>query len=80
MKAYILIQTKFGASEEAIDDLRKSYGQLFIKGRSLYGWYDAMVEMEVSNIDELNEVTCKLKQDIPDVTYVGTAVERTGNH
>ena len=77
MKAYILVQTRYGGSMEVIDELHNNHSKFFIQGRPVYGWYDAIVELEIPNIDKLSEITEGLKQSQPDIIHIGTVIERT---
>ena len=77
MKACILVQTRFEESIGIIDVLRNRYSKFFLQGSSVYGWYDAIVELEIPNIDKLSEITEELKQSQPDITHIETIVERT---
>lgn len=77
MKAYLLIQTRYGTSKEAIKEISASVKYCFIEGRPTYGWYDAIVELEVPNVSALSEIVCELKHSQSDIAHIGTAIERS---
>jgi hypothetical protein len=77
MKGYLLIRTRYGISREVIDDVHKSEEDCFIQGRSTFGWYDAIVELKIPNANMLSEIAHRLLHNQPDVTHIGTIVERT---
>jgi hypothetical protein len=77
MKAYFLVQTRFGDSLEVIAELHDHRSEFFIQGRPMYGWYDAIVELEIPNADKLNEIKEELKQSQPDILHIEAVIERT---
>ncbi|MDQ1279222.1 MAG: hypothetical protein QG670_482 [Thermoproteota archaeon] len=77
MKAYILVQTRYGGSTEVIFECHNNHGKFFVQGRPVYGWYDAIVELEIPNTNILREITEELRKNQPDITQIGTIVERT---
>ena len=77
LRAYLLLRTRYGTSKEVLDGLRENHAQSFIQGSSLYGWYDAIIELKISNALELNEIVDELKHNYPDIIHIGTAVEKT---
>ncbi len=70
------MQTKFGASKDIVEYLRKCHEQTFKKGVPLYGWYDAIAEFEVSSRQELGNIIDDLKCNFPNVNHIATAVEK----
>lgn len=76
MKAFILVRTKYGTSIEVINELRKDNGRRFIEGRTVYGWYDTIVELEVPDVDEINKITYYLKQNQLDIDHIDTIIEK----
>ena len=77
MRAYVFMQTKFGACKEVVEYLRKSHEESFRKGVSLYGWYDAVAEFEISSTQELSHIVDDLKRNYLNINHIGTAVEKT---
>lgn len=76
LKAYILLRTKMGTSKEIVDVLKKDYEENFVQDSSLYGWYDALVELIVPSTTKLDEIVDELKRSSPSLIQVGAAVER----
>ncbi len=76
MKAYILVQTRYGGLAEVINDLHNGSNCFFIQARPVYGWYDAVVELEIPNTDRLNEIKEELKRSQPDIIRIEAVVER----
>jgi len=76
MKAYLLIRTRCGISGEAINEICKSVEYCSVQGRPTYGWYDAVVELEAPNINNLSEIVSRLKHNQPNIDHIGTAIER----
>ena len=79
IRAYIMLRTRYGTSKQVIETLRKNHERSFIDGAAVYGWYDAVVELEVPHIKELNEIVDELKANCLDITHIGTAIEKTGD-
>ena len=84
MRAYVLLQTTLGTSraraKEIVDSLRKNYEQNFIQGSAVYGWYDALIELEIPHSTRLNEIVDELKKNHSDIVHIGTAVERASDY
>ncbi|MDQ1280760.1 MAG: hypothetical protein QG670_2023 [Thermoproteota archaeon] len=75
VKANVLLQTKFGDSVEVIEELHNQ-AEFFIQGRSIYGWYDVVVESWIPNTGKLKEIEEKLKQSQTKILHFETFVER----
>jgi hypothetical protein len=79
MRVYVFFQTRLGTSKDVIENLRKDHEQYFRQGSAVYGWYDAIVELEVPNAAKLTEIMTDLKHSSLDIVHIGTAVERNDN-
>ena len=77
MKAYLLLQTRFGTSKEVLDNFKKGYEQNFVQGSTVYGWYDAVVEVKIPSATKLEEIIDELQKNRTDIVHIGTAIERT---
>ncbi|MCJ7631841.1 hypothetical protein MUP77_05525 [Candidatus Bathyarchaeota archaeon] len=75
MRAYVFFQTRLGTSKYVIENLRKDHEQCFRWGSAVYGWYDAIVELEIPNTAKLTEIMTDLKHSSLDIVQIGTAVE-----
>jgi DNA-binding Lrp family transcriptional regulator len=75
MRAYILITTKPGTSEEvlkAIKSTREIKG--VVQADSVYGRYDAIVVIEGPDLKSLSEVIYKVVEKNPNITHTETAI------
>jgi hypothetical protein len=77
LRAYVFLQTRLGASNDVVENLRKGHEKSFRRGSSVYGWYDAVVEFEIPDMRELSQIVDDLKHNCLDIIHIGTAVERT---
>ena len=75
-----MLQTKLGTSKEIIDSIRKNHEENFIQGSTVYGWYDALIELKIPYSTKLNEIIDELKKNHSDIVHIGTAIERTGDY
>ena len=80
MKTYLLLRTRCNTSKEIIANLRKNHEQDFIQGSAVYGWYDALIELEIPYSTKLNEIVDELKKNNSDIVHIGIAVERTSDY
>jgi len=78
LRAYILITTKPGTSEEVVAAIK---GTKNLKGvkliDSVYGRFDAVVVVEVENLEELTRLTYKIIEKLPNVTHTETLISLT---
>ena len=78
MRAYILITAKPGTSEEivkAIKSMRKIKGVKFAD--SVYGRFDAIVGVEVENLEELTKLTYRIIEQLPNIVHTETLITLT---
>ena len=73
MKAYIMIETKPGASEEVVKAI-KSRVKDVLQADSVYGRYDAIVVIEAPDLERLNEVVYKVVEKDPNIVHTETSI------
>ena len=73
MKAYILINTKPGTSEEVVINIKKRVEGL-LQIDSVYGRYDAIVVIEAPNIEKINEIVYKVVGKDPNIIHTETSI------
>jgi DNA-binding Lrp family transcriptional regulator len=73
MKAYILIQTKPGTSEEVVADIKKRVKEA-ISIDSVYGRFDAIVVVEAPDIERINEIVYKVVGKDPNIVHTETSI------
>jgi len=73
MKAYILIETKPGTSEEVIKAI-KSRVKNVLQADSVYGRYDAIVVIEAPNLEKINEIIYKVVEKDPNIVHTETSI------
>lgn len=73
MKAYILIQTKPGSSEEVVADIKKRVKEA-ISVDSVYGRFDAIVVVEAPDIERINEIVYKVVGKDPNIVHTETSI------
>ena len=77
MKAYVLLRTRCGTSRDIAERIRKLGDESFVRSNVVYGWYDVIVEREVTNATKLTEFVKELRRTYPDISHIGTAIEKT---
>jgi DNA-binding Lrp family transcriptional regulator len=73
MKAYVLIQTKPGASEDVVKAI-KSRVKNVLHADSVYGRHDVIVVIEAPNLEKLNEVVYKVVEKDPNIVHTETSI------
>ncbi|MFQ5999876.1 MAG: Lrp/AsnC ligand binding domain-containing protein [Candidatus Bathyarchaeia archaeon] len=73
MKAYILIETKPGTSEEVVKAI-KSRVKGVLHADSVYGRYDAIVVIEAPNLEKINEIVYKVVEKDPNIVHTETSI------
>ena len=74
-----MLQTKLGASKEIIYSIRKNYEENFIHGTSVFGWYDASIELKIPST-KLSEIIDGLKKNHFNIVHIETAIERASEY
>ncbi|MEM3736563.1 MAG: Lrp/AsnC ligand binding domain-containing protein [Candidatus Bathyarchaeia archaeon] len=73
MRAYVLITTKPGTSEEVLRQIKTTRE---IKGvilaDSVYGRFDAVVVIEAENLETITDIIYKVIEKYPNITHTET--------
>jgi len=75
VKAYVLVSTKPGTSEEVtkyLIETRSIRGVL--SADSVFGRYDAIITVEVDSLSELSQLLYKVIEKIPNVVRTETCI------
>lgn len=67
MKAFLLISTELGLEEFVVNELKKIEGVK--EAHVVYGVYDVVAEIEGKDMNELHEVTIKVRK-VPHIRNV----------
>ncbi len=73
MKAYILIETKPGASEEVVKAIKGRVKDV-LHADSVYGRYDVIVVIEALDLERLNEIVYKVVEKDPNIVHTETSI------
>jgi len=73
MKAYVLIQTKPGTSEEVVKAI-KSRVKNVLHADSVYGRHDVIVVIEAPNLEKINEIIYKVVEKDPNIVHTETSI------
>ena len=73
MKAYILIETKPGTSEEVVKAIKKRV-QNVLHADSVYGRHDVIVVIEAPDLERLNEIIYKVVEKDPKIVHTETSI------
>ena len=73
MKAYILIETKPGTSEEVAKAIKKRV-KTVLHSDSVYGRHDVIVVIEAPNLEKLNEIVYKVVEKDPNIVHTETSI------
>ena len=75
MKAYVFLVTKPGTSKEVLQDLRKvAKVEGVTEVDSLYGRFDAIVTVEVPDLEQLGNLIYKVIEKVPNVIHTETCL------
>ena len=73
MKAYILIETKPGTSEEVVKAIKARVRDV-LHADSVYGRYDVIVVIEASSLERLNEIVYKVVERDSNIVHTETSI------
>ena len=73
MKAYILIETKPGTSEEVVKAIRNRFKNV-LHADSVYGRHDVIVVIEAPDLEKLNDLVYKVIEKDPNIVHTETSV------
>ena len=72
VKAYVLIVSKPGTSEEVVKAIRKVNG--VAKADSVYGRFDAIVTIEAPDAEALSKIIYHIVEKNPNIVHTETAL------
>jgi len=73
VRAYILIRTKPGTSEEVVKRIKERVKEV-VQADSIYGRYDAIVIIEAPNLESINEIVYKVIGKDPNIIHTETSL------
>ena len=73
MKAYIMIETKPGTSEEVIKTIKEKVESVILAD-SIYGRFDAIVVIEAPSLEELNDTIYEVVEKNPNIIHTETSI------
>ena len=73
MRAYALITTKPGTSEEVVKRIKKNVKEA-IQVDTVYGRFDVIVVVETSSIDDINQILYKVIEKDPNIIHTETSL------
>jgi DNA-binding Lrp family transcriptional regulator len=73
MKAYLLIETKPGTSEEVVKAIKGRVKNV-LHADSVYGRHDVIVVLEAPDLETLNEFVYKVIEKDPNIVHTETAI------
>ncbi|MEM4280836.1 MAG: Lrp/AsnC ligand binding domain-containing protein [Candidatus Caldarchaeum sp.] len=75
VKAYVLVSTKPGTSEEVTKNLREAKAvKGVVAADSVFGRYDVIITVEVADLPELSQLIYKVIEKIPNVVKTETCI------
>ncbi len=75
LRAYVLLETKPGTSEEVIRALKATREiEGVVLADSVFGQFDAIVVLEAPNLKLLSEIIYQVVEKNPNVTHTETAI------
>ena len=73
MKAYILIETKPGTSEDVVKAIKNRVKNV-LHVDSVYGRYDVITVIEAPDIERLNEIVYKVVEKDSNIVHTETSI------
>jgi DNA-binding Lrp family transcriptional regulator len=73
MKAYILIETKPGTSEDVVKAIKNRVKNV-LHVDSVYGRYDVITVIEAPDLERLNEIVYKVVEKDPNIVHTETSI------
>ncbi len=75
VKAYVLVSAKPGTSEDVIAYLKAAKGlRGVVAADSVFGRYDAIITVEVRDLEELSQLIYRVIEKIPNVVRTETCI------
>ena len=73
MKAYLLIETRPGTSEDVVKAIKMRFPTV-LHADSVYGRHDVIVVLEAENLEKLNNFVYKVIERDPNIVHTETAI------
>jgi len=73
MKAYILISTKPGTSLEVVQRIKEKTKEVVVAD-AIFGRYDAILIIDASSLENINQIVYKVIEKDPNVTRTETSI------
>ena len=73
MRAYALITTKPGTSEEVVKRIKKNVKEA-IQVDTVYGRFDVIVVVETSKIEDINQILYRVIEKDPNIIHTETSL------
>jgi DNA-binding Lrp family transcriptional regulator len=75
MRAYVLINTKPGTSEDVLKSLKKGHAlKGIVSADSVFGRFDAILVIDAENLEDLGETVYRVIEKNPNIVRTETAV------
>ncbi|MFQ5998595.1 MAG: Lrp/AsnC ligand binding domain-containing protein [Candidatus Bathyarchaeia archaeon] len=75
LKAYVLVTSKPGTSEDVVRAIKKVKGVVSVD--SVYGRFDAVIIVESSEVKDLSELVYRVIEKNPNITHTETLITLT---
>jgi DNA-binding Lrp family transcriptional regulator len=73
MKAYIFLETKPATSMQVIERIKKKVKEV-VSADAIYGRYDAVIVIEVPNLEGINEILYRVIEKDPNIIHTETSL------
>lgn len=73
MRAYVLIMTKPGTSENVVKSIKAKVKEV-TQADSVWGRFDAIILIEAPNMEKIAEIVYKVVAGHPDIVHTETAI------
>ena len=73
MRAYIFLNTKPGTSEEVVKRIKNKVKEV-VQADSIYGRYDAIIIIEASKLESINEIVYRVIEKDPNIIHTETSL------
>jgi len=73
VRAYIFLNTKPGTSEEVVKRIKNKVKEV-VQADSIYGRYDAIIIIEASKLESINEIVYRVIEKDPNIIHTETSL------
>jgi len=73
MRAYIFLKTKPATSLQVVERIKKKVKEV-VQADAIYGRYDAVIIIEASNLESINEILYKVIEKDPNIIHTETSL------